>query len=255
MIWSCTIFQLNLACQRIIGNLLTSRGTYVYDTWQKDDGTEEEMKIYIDDVKDSFLGTTIELQLDKKNKAQYVRDGKVPQFRVTVSMAVHLFKQQGWPLLAGVFAQNQNALDLRAALADIYKDNTGKNDNPLYKVLFLLREREEELLRCFPNMKRLRVQGIQGSHIRDATISGDALEESAEYQKWVKNEDFRGKISYVGIPVGKEVITLSNHGFMHSKHGKEPRPISIVYDVIKGLINCRTLVYEPTLDLFQDKLG
>jgi hypothetical protein len=114
--------------------------------------------------------------MDKISKQYYVRDGEPPQFRMTVRMGAHLFKIQGWPYLIVVFSQNQNALDLRVVLKRIYGQNTGDGENPLFKVLFKLRERDDALLQCFPNMKRVKVSGIQGTHVREALFKGEILE-------------------------------------------------------------------------------
>ncbi len=51
------------------------------------------------------------------------------------------------------------------------------------------------------------------------------LEESPEYQKWVKDEDFGGRVNYFGITVGEETVVLSTTGNMYSRQGKIQRPV------------------------------
>jgi hypothetical protein len=233
-----------------IENLLTTTGKHVYDAWMKEDGSKEDLCIYIDSIRTTQTGKTIELQMDKISKQYYVRDGEPSQFRLTARMGAHLFKIQGWPYLIGVFSQNQNALDLRVVLKRIYGQKTRETENPLFKVLFNLREHDDALLQCFPNMKRLKVIGIQGTHIREALFKGETLEESPEYQKYVKDDNFGGRIGYFGVPVGDEEVVMSTFGFMYSRHGKERMPVSIVSQILKNLIECKALVYEPTIDNF-----
>ena len=71
---------------------------------------------------------------------------------------------------------------------------------------------------------------------------------SPEYQKYVKDDNFGGKIEYFGLPVGDEEVVMSTHGFMYSMHGKERMPVSVVYQILKNLIECHALVYETTMD-------
>jgi hypothetical protein len=233
-----------------IETLITTTRKHVYDAWIKEDGSSEDLCLYIDSTLTSQRGTTIELQMDKISKQYYVRDGESPQFRLTARMGAHLFKIQGWPYLIGVFSQNQNALDLRVVLKRIYQKETGDKENPLFKVLFNLREHDDALLQCFPNMKRLKVSGIQGAHVREALFKGETLEESPEYQKYVKDENFGGQIRYFGVPIGEEEVIMSTFGFMYSRHGKQRMPVNIVQGILRNLLECHALVYEPTMDNF-----
>jgi len=245
------MFQINLKCQPFAENLLTVSGSeYVYDLWEKSDGTKEELRLYIDSVLHSKLGTTIEIQLDKESPPFYVRGEEPQRFRITARMGAHIFKIQGWPLLIGIFGQYDNALDFRMAIKKIYLDQTNSTDTPMFPVGFQLREHDDALLQRFPNMKKLRVTGIQGAYVRTAVLAGDMLEESPEYQKWVRDEYRSGIVSYFGVTVGDETVVLSTYGNMYSRQGKEARPIVTVYQILKGLIECRALIYSPTLDIY-----
>ena len=53
----------------------------------------------------------------------------------------------------------------------IYHDATGSADTPLFLVGFRLRDRDEALLQAFPNMKKLKVTGIQGSQVGSAVLT------------------------------------------------------------------------------------
>jgi len=121
---------------------------------------------------------------------------------------------------------------------------------PLQSVGFKLAERSDALLQVFPNMRKMKVDGIQGSQIDTAILSGYMLEESPEFQKWVKSADYSGQVSYFGISVGDETVVLSNLGNMYSRQGREPRPTSTVLQVLRGLISTDAVVYTPTLDSF-----
>jgi len=127
---------------------------------------------------------------------------------------------------------------------------TGKGEMPLQSVGFKLAERSDALLQIFPNMRKMKVDGIQGSQIDTAILSGYMLEESPEFQKWVKSADYSGQVSYFGVSVGDETVVLSNFGNMYSRQGREPRPANTVLQVLRGLISTDALVYTPTLDSF-----
>lgn len=250
-IWSCTIFQINQKCQPFIENILTSTNSeYVYDIWKKSDDDEEELKLYIDFINNRSSGTTIDIQMDRPSSAYYVRGEDPHKFRVTVRLGAHIFKKTGWPLVIGVFGQRDNAERLRIALKKIYLNETGLEDTPVYAVGFRLRDRDENLLQAFPNMKKMKVSGIQGSQVRTAVLTGNMLEESPEYQKWVKDEDYSGRVNYFGVTIGDEMVVLSTIGNMYSRQGKNPRPVGLVEQVLQNFLDCHALVYTPTLDLF-----
>lgn len=251
-IWSCTIFQINAKCLPVIENILTKPAQYEYETWKKDeDSPEEKMNIYIDTVTKTKIGPRIELQMDRRSMPFFVRGAPTPQqFRITARMGAQIFHVNGWPLLIGIFGQYQSAVDLMRALYSIYKLQTGDREIPLQPVLFSLHEHDEALLKCFPNMKKLRVSRIPGAFVKTAIISGEMLEQSAEYQKWVKDEDFGGQVDYFGITVEDETVILSTQGNMYSRQGKQVMPVSVVYLVLRDLKQCNALVYDATLDIY-----
>ena len=134
VIWSCTIFQINVKCQPFAENLLTaSNSSYVYETWNRPNDESEELQIYIDSISNSELGTTIDLQFDRLSPAFYVRDKEPQRFRVTARMGVQIFKVQGWPSLIGTFGQYDNALDLKNAFITVYREKTNSKDTPLFR--------------------------------------------------------------------------------------------------------------------------
>lgn len=250
--WSCTIYQINPKCQLFIENLLTKPKTdYIYQVWEKPDGKEEELKVYIDAISQRSYGTLIDLQMDRQSRSYHVRGEKPYRFRITVNLGAHIFKQRGWPVLIGIFGRYENARKLRMALKRIYVDETGDSDTPLNLIFLKLRARDEALLQVFPNMKKMKVTGIQGSQVRSAILSGDMLEESPEYQRWVKDEDYCGTVEYFGVSVDDATVVLSTNGNMYSRQGKIPRPIGVVHQILQNLIECNALAYFPTLDTFQ----
>lgn len=219
--------------------------------WEKGNSEQNEnMHVYIDNITTTRSGKTVEIMMDMKSRRYFVRDEKPHQFKQTARMGAHLFKIQGWPYLMAVFAQSQNALDLRLALKQIYKKQTGEKENPLLKVLFDLREHDEALLQCFPNMKRLKVRGIHGLHVREAAFKGEALEESSEYQKYVKDPNFGGQIMNFGVPVGDETVIMSTIGRLYSTEGRQRMPVNVVFEILRNLLECHALVYEPTIDSY-----
>ena len=165
-------------------------------------------------------------------------------------LAAHIFRIQGWPALVGVFGVKDNALKFRGVFKKVFLDQTNSRDTPLFSVGFQLREHDEALLQIFPNMKKIRVSGIQGSQIRSAILTGDMLEESPEYQKWVKDSEYGGVVNYFGVTVGDETVVLSTNGNMYSRQGREIRPIGTVYQVLQGLWQCRAIVFTPTIDIY-----
>ena len=252
-IWSCTIFQINAKSHPFVEGLLTKSAQHVYEKWKRDiDSPEEEMKIYIDTVTKTNIGPKIEFQIDRPSMPFFVRGTSGPQqFRITARMGAQIFHVNGWPILMGVFGQYQNAMELTRILFSLYKMKTADREIPLQPVLFNLREHDEALLRCFPNMKKLRVSRIPGDFVKTATLTGEMLEQSSEYQKWVKDQDFGGQVDYFGVTVGDETVILSTQGNMYSRQGKQSMPVNIVYKVLQDLKQCNALVYDATLDLFR----
>ena len=251
MIWSCTIFQVNVKCLPQIETILTTTGKHVYDVWEKSGRQQNEnMHIYIDKVTTTDSGKTIDLMMDVLSKPYFVRDEEPHVFKMTLRLGVHLFKKQGWPYLVGIFGRSQTATGFRIALKQIYKEKTQQKENPLLKVAFGLHEHDEALLQCFPNMKRLKVRGIQGLHVREASFKGVTLEESAEYQKYVKDPNFGGQLMNFAVPVSNETVTMSTLGNMHSSQGSKRVPVETVLEVLRNLLLCHALVYEPTIDQY-----
>jgi hypothetical protein len=252
--WSCTLFQINPICQSFVEELFTSpKSEYIYQVWEKPDSEEEDLKVYIDLFSERKHGINVDIQMDRISKAYNVRGERPYRFRITVSLGIYLFKQSGWPALVGIFGAYENAHKLSVALKRIYMDATGKNDVPLTPVFLKLRERDEALLQAFPNMQKMKVTGIQGSQVRKAVVSGEMLQESPEYQKWVKDEDFCGKVEFFGVSVGDETVVLSTNGNMYSRQGKVTRPTSVVFHILQNLIQCNALVYFPTLPQMFEK--
>jgi hypothetical protein len=237
--------------------LSTSSKRYVYDVWKRPptsaggEFTDEPLKLYVDSVATSSSGTRIDVQMDRESPAYYVREGEPQRFRITVRLGIDIFKIRGWPAMVGVYGRYDNTKKFRFAFKRVYADQTGKGEMPLYSVGFKLAENSDSLLQVFPNMRKMKVDGIQGSQIDTAILSGYMLEESPEFQKWVKSEDYSGQVSYFGVTVGDETVTLSTIGNMYSRHGKEPRPMNTVMQVLRGLIGTNSLVYEPTIDSYQ----
>lgn len=247
--WSCTLYQINPVCQSFIEKLFTTpQKDYIYQVWEKPDGEEEDLKVYIDSFSQRNYGISVDIQMDRQSKAYHVRGKEPYRFRVTVSLGAYIFKRSGWPVIIGIFGQYENARKLRMALKRIYMDETGNNDMPLTLIFLKLRERDEDLLQVFPNMQKIKVSGIQGSQVRKAVLSGEMLQESPEYQRWVKDEDFCGTVEYFGVSVGDETVVLSTNGNMYSRQGKVLKPTGVVYQILKNLIDCNALVYFPTLD-------
>ncbi len=251
-IWSCTVYQINAKCLPVIEGILTKPSEFEYETWQRDEKSPpEKMKIYIDTVTKTSIGPKIELQMDRRSRPFYVRGEPTPaQFRITARMGAQIFHINGWPLLVGIFGQYQSAVDLTTALYYAYKLQTGEKEIPLQPVLFSLHEHDEALLKCFPNMKKLRVSRIPGDFVKTATLVGQMLEQSAEYQKWVKDQDFGGQVDYFGVTVGDQTVILSTYGNMYSRQGKQAMPVDIVHQILKDLKQCNALVFDATLDMF-----
>lgn len=251
-IWSCTVFQINSKCLPVIETLLTTPAQHEYETWKRDaNSPEEKMKIYIDSVTKTGTGPKIEFQMDRRSAPFFVRGAPGPQqFKVTARMGAQIFHVNGWPLLAGVFGQYQNAWDFTRAVYSIYKLKTAEREIPLAAVLFNLHEHDEKLLRCFPNMRKLRVSRIPGGFVKTATLSGEMLEQTSEYQKWVKDEDFGGQVDYFGVAIGDQTVVLSTRGNMYSRQGKQIMPVDVVYDVLKNLKDCNALVYDSSISSY-----
>jgi hypothetical protein len=250
-IWSCTVFQANMRCLPQIESILTTPAIHEFDVWKRGGGQQDEtMRLYIDRVKTTDWGKTIDLMMDMQSKPFFVRGERPHVFKMTTRLNVHLFKVQGWPYLIGIFARNKTTMSLRIALKQIYKKQTGDKENPLLKVAFGLHEHDEALLQCFPNMEKLKVRGIHGLHVREASFKGITLEESAEYQKYVKDPNFGGQIMNFSVPVNNETVTMSTIGNMHSSQGGQRAPIDTVLEALRNLLLCHALVYEPTIDQY-----
>jgi hypothetical protein len=256
-IWSCTVFQFNPKCQPLAETILsTPNKKYIYDVWKRPSNTaegesiDEPLKLYIDSVSTTSSRTRIDLQLDRESPSYYVRDGEPQRYRITVRLGIDIHKIPGWPAMVCVYGRYDNANKFRGAFKRVYADQTGKGEMPLYSIGFKLTENTDSLLQVFPNMRKIRVEGIQGSQIDTAILSGFMLEESPEFQKWVKSEDYSGRVSYFGVTVGDETVVLSTFGNMYSRQGKELRPTNTVLRVLRGLISTNALVYTPTIDSY-----
>jgi len=256
-IWSCTVFQFNPKCQPAAETILSKASRqYLYDVWKRPSDTaeggfiDEPLQLYVDSVTKGSNRTQIELQLDRESPAYYVRGAEPQRFRIKVRLGLDIFKIPGWPAMVGVYGRYDNTNKCRVALKKVYENETSQGGMPLFSVGFKLAENSDALLQVFPNMRKMRVDGIQGSQIDTAILSGVMLEESPEFQKWVKSEEYSGQVSYFGVTVGEETVVLSTFGNMYSRQGREPRPTNTVLQVLRGLISTNALVYSPTIDSY-----
>lgn len=248
------MFQINQECQPFAEELLTKpTSEYVYETYPKEDETTDNLLLYVDTIQRlSQLGTLAEVQMDRLSPPYYVRGEEPVRIKVTVKLGVHVFTHTNTnlPPMVGIFGQTENVSRFRVAFTKVYREKTDTVSNPLFPTGFKLHEQDQELLKRFPNMKKLRVDSIQGGNVRSAVLTGDMLEDSPEYNRYVKDSDRRGVVSYFGITVGDETVILSTNANMYSRQGKEARPVRTVYHILQSLHESNALTFFPTLDIF-----
>jgi len=216
--WGCHIFKINPQFDVHIKRILLepNQEPYLFD--EEDDVS---FYMYVDKIQRAIRGVQIPIIDLDVPVYLFTREKGTSLAKKTVRFQVCIFEK---PLqisnMIGVFCNDNVARIFKRALREIASQKVRlasmsdeiQKITPLLPVRFLLREREDEIRKYLPNVRAFSVKKIKDLHIRSASIRGVELENTSEYQRFVKDVIVGGQLSYFGVPVRDRVYNMTGRG-------------------------------------------
>jgi hypothetical protein len=220
-------------------------GKYFY--YKVDD---KNLYLYIDNIQTTSYGKEIKVCVDKPIQISNREEGQV-LVKETVELNVCLYeKPDELSNFLAVFSSTENARHfgyVMRLLVSKKVQESGQFPNlvvvqPMLPVRFRLSGKEKELSKYFSNVKELSVKNIKDIYIHHASLRGNYLEQSSEYQKYVRDMQISGDINYYGITFRDRVIMLSSEGKMWTRQGKSEVEPDAIEEILKILQNCNAVI-------------
>ncbi|MGC9086963.1 MAG: hypothetical protein ACP5IT_12295 [Thermoproteota archaeon] len=239
--WTCYVFKVNPKIDNFVKDIIASKGEYAYDKID-----EKTLYFYIDNIQTMQHGKIIKVGVDKPFQVSNREEGKV-LVKETVSLTVCFYDEiNGISNILAVFGSGENVSSFKYAMRMIVSERVKESKQfpnlvvvpPILPIGFRLKGKEKELSKYFSNIRELSAKNIKDLYVHRASIGGSFLEQSSEYQKYVRASDVSGDISYLGVTFKDRVIMLSSEGKIWTRQGKEEVEFSTVEEILKILQTC-----------------
>jgi hypothetical protein len=242
--WTCHIFKVNPQFDNFVKDVMTHKGEYIYDNIDN-----KNLYFYIDGFQITSYGKIIDVNVDKPIRIFNREEGTILA-KETISLDVCLYENP--PELSNFLAVFSSAESIRwfaYAIRLIISEKVRESRQfpnmimvrPLLPVRFKLKGKEKELSKYFSNVRELSVRNIKDMYVHRANIGGVFLEQSGEYQKYVRSMDVSGDVNYFGVTFRDRVIMLSSEGKIWTRQGKDEVELNVVEGILKILLNCDAL--------------
>jgi len=245
--WTCYIFKINPKFDNFVKDIIARKGEYLYD--KVDD---KNLYFYIDSIQTTSYGKEIKVYVDKPIQISNREEGQI-LVKETVELNVCLYeKPDELSNFLAVFSSTENTRHFGYAMRLLVSkkvQESGQFPNlvvvrPMLPVMFRLSGKEKELSKYFSNTKELSVKNIKDMYIHRASLKGNYLEQSSEYQKYVRDMQISGDINYYGITFRDRVIMLSSEGKIWTRQGKNEIEPNVVEEILKILQSCNAVIFE-----------
>lgn len=160
---------------------------------------------------------------------------------------LHLFEREPLSNILGVFASGLIAAQISRIITRLVRRQTKKTITPLEDIRFLLHQKEEEIrkIQDFADLSEVKVEGARDLYVDDLWIKGSALYDSEEYQKFIKNPKYAGRIRFFALTFAGRVYYLIEDGriFTRQAGNKLDDESSYIYSIVKNLYEVGAVRY------------
>lgn len=242
--WTCHIFKVNPQFDNFVKDIMTHKGEYVYDKIDS-----KNLYFYIDGFQATLYGKIIKIYVDKPIQIFNREEGNV-LVKETTSLNVCLYeKPTEISNFLAVFSSAENIRWFGYAIRMLVSEKVRKSGQfpnlimvrSILPVRFRLKGKEKELSKYFSNIRELSVRNIKDIYVHRASLGGSFLEQSGEYQKYIRDVEVSGDINYFGITLRDRVIMLSSEGKIWTRQGKSEVEPNVVEEILKILLNCNAI--------------
>jgi len=240
--WACSVYQINPDCDR----------TYITDIFSNENeehmfGSHEgdPMSIYIDRVVQNSWGSYIDAALDILSKPFPSRRRPSRRIVTTIELNIQIFNRDRLRDFVIIYAAHGNAGNFRTALRPLYSSYTGEDKNILLTLSFNLRRKYEYLTSRFPGMEEFAAIQIRNDHVKKARVGGIDLEESPQFYNWVLDTDQSGRLTSMGLNIGRCTLKIKPNGSMYSSN--DYRPVAPVVYLLEALLDCGGIVLQTDI--------
>ena len=242
--WTCYIFKVNSQFNNFVKDIMTRKGEYIYDKIDN-----KNLYFYIDGFQITSYGKIVDVHVDKPIRIFNREEGMVI-VKETTSLKVCLYeKPEEISNFLAIFSSAENiryfVYAIRLLVSEKVRES-GQFPNlimvrPILPVRFKLKGKEKELSKYFSNIRELSVRNIKDMYVHRANIGGVFLEQSGEYQKYVRSIEVSGDVNYFGVTFRDRVIMLSSEGKIWTRQGKNEVELNVVESILKILLDCNAL--------------
>jgi hypothetical protein len=219
----------------------TSNNKHTYDEIEKKDGTKIYLNIYLEPLEDDEYGKISKISIDVPHYF-YNRDEGSVAIKQTVTTFIRTYDSKNGELLA-ILSPKWLTSRVLSAIKIVSKRTESLVDELLVPMIIKLGEREEELKTEFFEVRRFWMGDIPDLYIRGAGISGVRLQESPEYEKYIRR--MSGKLMSIVYKWGGYTILLTSDGLIFSYSDFENEHVG--YSFFKNMITKldRVNAFEP----------
>jgi len=223
---------------------MTHKGEYIYDKIDN-----KNLYFYIERPQITSYGKIIDVYVDRPIQIFNREEGRVI-VKETISLNVCLYeKPEEISNFLAIFSPAESIRYFVHAIQFLVSEKVRESEQfpnlimvrPILPVRFKLKGKEKELSKYFSNIRELSVRNIKDMYVHRANIGGIFLEQSGEYQKYVRSIEVSGDVNYFGVTFRDRVIMLSSEGKIWTRQGKNKVELNVVESILKILLNCNAL--------------
>jgi len=244
--WSCTIYEVNSEAESELKNFLRNWNKFVYDTIRFMD-KELNLTLAVNAQNRNSYGELYSLDLDIPLK---VRSREYGEFTVPLLREAHLqFYSEPRELkgLVAIFLSKSSQIYLIRAFKKLLMNNVGRTLTPFYRIMFRLRQKFNDLVREFEEVKEVKLSGIEDPYIKSMELRGERLDESDLMRTFI--ELSRRVESFAVTYEGKRYI-LSSDGSILTFQGMDRKDPIVVGNILITLHRLDAVERPRKLDMF-----
>ncbi len=244
---SCRTYKINPKYLETVKSFLASDSKIQYDAFQK--GTKNEIELFfsIKRTEENNYGKAIETYIDK---IMFVpqREEKEEAIRYTPTHIIQLFEgtEQFENHLVIFGPKTIDSGIKNAIIKHIIKTSKQDANDPLI-LLKIDFEKIKKIALEFKNIQHFCIKDVNDDRLQDVIIKGDMLEKTPQYKEFVIDDDTKGDVNFIGIPVNDKLFYLGRDGSIYSRNSfARVDVIQIVYSLLtriskSGALNTKTL--------------